>query len=582
MNCPNCRAPVDDDAAQCPACGTQLDATFHRPPPTTAGDGEVIGGQWQIEKKLGQGGMGSVYLAKDLSLGRRVAIKMLSAQLTDNAELVARFEREARMMARLDHPNLVPVYAVGRREKTPFIVMKFLEGLSLGDYLVEHGRLSPEDAMPIVQQLAEGLQFVHDNGVVHRDLKPANVFVSPSGHVTLLDLGVARDTEQNMTRTGMLVGTPRYMSPEQILGKRVEHTSDLYSLGTLVFELLTGAPVFEGESDFSLMKAHVDQAPPDLASMVSVPPEVNEVLQKALAKDPAARFQSAREFASALGNAVRDVTRARAPTRPPSTVSRPLSRATPAPVPKGPTPPPSKFKPPSRPPSVQREGPRVDATLISSRKTDPAEAAKAAPREEPELDAAAIAAARPSRLPLIGVLLGLVIVVLSALLVLKPWAAEAPNERPVPREVEPPPVAKIDAPPPDKAEAPPPEKVEPPPVAKVDPPPVAKVDPPPVAKVEPVTEKPVVPVPDKKPPVADRKPLIAKDAPVTFLFRVKGMNVAAFVDVDGIRQRTTPLQVRLPAGKHSVAFISEGRPPQKREINVVAGEPQKVLVEVDQ
>jgi serine/threonine-protein kinase len=260
----------------------------------------VIEGKWAIERELGHGGMGTVYLAQDLDLGRRVAIKMLSKHLLNEGELVVRFEREARMMARLDHPNLVPIYAVGRHQGTPFIVMKFLEGKSLADLLAEKKRLSGAAVLPLVKQLCEGLHFVHDQRVVHRDLKPANIFVSPSGHVTLLDLGVARDTDNNMTRTGMMMGTPRYMAPEQITGHHPTPAADLYALATVCFELLTGRPVFQAETDFELMRAHVDTMPPDAATIVALPPGVGAVLRRGMAKDPAQRYPSALHFYDAL------------------------------------------------------------------------------------------------------------------------------------------------------------------------------------------------------------------------------------------------------------------------------------------
>ena len=310
MKCGACEFEFDDAEPQCPACGeaSGTEKTVAR----ASDSAEIIDGKWAVEKKLGAGGMGSVFLCRDLELGRRVAIKMMSAAFIDNAELVNRFEREARMMARLDHPNLVPVYAVGRREKTPFIVMKYLEGRTLGEVLDEKHRLSGAELLSVVKQLCEGLQFVHDQKVVHRDLKPANVFVSPTGHVTLLDLGVAHDTENRLTRTGMMVGTPRYMAPEQILGKPVSAASDLYSLGFSAYDLMCG-PNFEelfpglnakGRNQqvaWMMWHAAPDRRLPEVGRVLEgVPPDLAKVVQKLTQKDQALRYKTADEALSDL------------------------------------------------------------------------------------------------------------------------------------------------------------------------------------------------------------------------------------------------------------------------------------------
>lgn len=504
MRCGACEFEFDDAEPQCPACGeaSGTEKTLAR----ASDSAEIIDGKWAVEKKLGAGGMGSVFLCRDLELGRRVAIKMMSAAFIDNAELVNRFEREARMMARLDHPNLVPVYAVGRREKTPFIVMKYLEGRTLGEVLDEKHRLSGAELLSVVKQLCEGLQFVHDQKVVHRDLKPANVFVSPTGHVTLLDLGVAHDTENRLTRTGMLVGTPRYMAPEQILGKPVSAASDLYSLAALTFELMTGRTVFDAETDYELMRAHVDTPAPDAATIVALPPAVNDVLQRGLAKRPEERFGSVREFYAALETAWNSgppVLKSGPSTLPPAHVP---SRATPAPM--------------------------DDAALLL------------APR---------------SRAPAIIVgLLGVTAVVLAVWLGVAWMNRETPPSPPVVTQQAPVPVAKVE--PVVERVAP-----EPTPTPTPEPTPVAAVEPAPVQKPEPV--------------VTPRKP-VATTAQVTFVAKVNGGPAPAFVDLDGERQKQTPFVKTLKAGKHTVVFFREGAPSVKREIEVVAGKDQKVLVEM--
>ncbi|MBX7102396.1 MAG: serine/threonine protein kinase, partial [Myxococcaceae bacterium] len=305
-SCSKCGSALGPHDLDCPRCGEPRvdDRTLMRREAVTPAP-EVLNGKWKMERELGHGGMGSVHLATDLQLDRQVAIKTLAANLSANEEVRTRFEREAKMMAKLDHPNLVPIYEVGRKGELPYIVMKFLEGETLGDALKRRGPLPVEEVGAIVKQVCAGLAFVHGKGFVHRDIKPANIFLSPDGHVTILDLGVAHDTSSHHTKTGMVIGTPRYMSPEQILGRKVDLRSDLYAVGTVLFELLTGSPVFGGDSDFSVMKSHAEVEPPDPSELsAAVSPSVSAVVRRALAKDPAARFQSAQELSAAFLAAV--------------------------------------------------------------------------------------------------------------------------------------------------------------------------------------------------------------------------------------------------------------------------------------
>lgn len=271
-----------------------------RLPPET-----LLDGKWLLGRRLGVGGMGEVYLAMDVVLERPVAIKLMSPALATLEEGVLRFEREARILARLEHPNLVPIYAVGRRAGVPFIVMKYLEGVTLSRHLASVGRLPLEEARDLLRQLCAGLGFVHTKGVIHRDIKPANIFLGPEGRVTILDLGIAHDQEiaqdkkNQLTESGALVGTPRYMSPEQIEegAGRIDHRSDLYALGIVAYEMLTGQALFEAKGNFELMRAHTEEPPPDVRkTRPELPLRVSEVLQRALAKKPQDRYATCAAF----------------------------------------------------------------------------------------------------------------------------------------------------------------------------------------------------------------------------------------------------------------------------------------------
>jgi serine/threonine-protein kinase len=265
--------------------------------------GDVVDRQWEIEDRLGQGGMGTVFLAQDLKLKRRVAIKFPSAHLCEDAEAMARFEREAQVTAGLDHPNIVQVLAVGRHDGRPYMVMKFLEGMGLGRYVKNVGwPLPSSEVLSIAKQLGAALSHLHSRGLVHRDVKPSNVFVSAEGKVTLLDFGVLHDkSAQVLTRTGAWVGTPAYVAPEVLDAKPIDARADLYSFGVLLYELFCGQLPFTNDNELQLLKEKLSAKAPEL-------PErsrwrgtgVEQVLVRALAPEPDRRFGSAEELLAAL------------------------------------------------------------------------------------------------------------------------------------------------------------------------------------------------------------------------------------------------------------------------------------------
>jgi len=313
LNCLKCGKLVEEDRKFCGRCGAPAPDAAHRrgggeePTFVPVRVNDVLEGKWRLERKLGEGGMGTVYLAHDLQLDRKVAVKILASSLSGDAELVARFEREARMTASLEHPNIVPVYAVGKLENRPFIVMKKLEGRTLAAHLRESGAHSGDELLALMRQLCAGLDFIHARGFIHRDIKSGNIFIGPDGLATILDFGILRTSEnaEALTRTGMVMGTPQYMSPEQALGaKEIDHRADLYALAILLFECLTGTLPFEAESELSLIQMQAHAPAPDVIDRAPwVPRLVSDVVKRALSKRPEERYDSAGELLAALEDA---------------------------------------------------------------------------------------------------------------------------------------------------------------------------------------------------------------------------------------------------------------------------------------
>lgn len=261
-------------------------------------------GRYRIVAELGRGGMGVVYRATQTTLGREVAIKMLSPHLADSGEHLARFRREAQVLARLQHENIVHIYDVEEVEGSFCIVMEFVAGPSLGEVLHREGRLPEPRVRDIALALASGLDAAHRQGIVHRDLKPDNILFTPEGRPRITDFGIARiagDDAMSRTRTGILMGTPYYMSPEQARGEQVTGTSDLYALGVLLHQMLSGSVPFEGTDPISVAIKHMQETPPPLHEVVpGVHPGLAAVVERAMRKDPAHRYASAGEMARAL------------------------------------------------------------------------------------------------------------------------------------------------------------------------------------------------------------------------------------------------------------------------------------------
>ena len=293
-------SPKDDDV---------LDAT------TNAAAGESIpaellsalrrdlASQYQITDLLGRGGMSLVYLAQEMELNRQVAIKVLPLQLLHGADAAERFEREGKISASLDHPHIVPIFRVGSTSTFLWYTMKRIRGRSLEQIIGERGALALADVLSIVQQVGDALQYAHRQGVVHRDVKPANVMIEESGWAYVCDFGVARAFGSvSLTQTGASLGTPRYMAPEQVEGKPVDGRCDQYSLAILVWQALTGALPFTGESVGELIRKHLLEPAPRLSdARPDIAANVSDAVGRAMSKNPSERFPDVAAFIRALG-----------------------------------------------------------------------------------------------------------------------------------------------------------------------------------------------------------------------------------------------------------------------------------------
>jgi serine/threonine-protein kinase len=257
--------------------------------------------RYRIIRRLGSGGMANVYLAEDTELGRRVAIKILNDRYANDDLFVERFRREAKSAAALSHPNIVSIYDRGEAEGTYYIAMEVIEGRSLKEVIRGERRLRPAVAIAYTRQILEALRFAHRNGIIHRDIKPHNILVSPDERLKVTDFGIARAGASQMTEAGSIMGTAQYLSPEQARGGEVSAASDLYSLGVVLYEMLTGEVPFNGDNPVEIAMKHTTEPPrPPSARADGIPPALDQVVLRALAKNPADRYQSAAEFDSDL------------------------------------------------------------------------------------------------------------------------------------------------------------------------------------------------------------------------------------------------------------------------------------------
>jgi serine/threonine-protein kinase len=336
--------------------------------------GIVVGNRYELTSRVAGGGMGEVWAARDQVLGRTVAVKLLRAQHADEPTFLHRFRTEARHAASLSHPGIASVYDYGEDDGAAYLVMELVPGEALSTRLQREGALAPAVAVPLLQQSAAALQAAHSAGLVHRDVKPANLLITPDDHVKITDFGIARlGDDAGITRTGEVMGTAQYLSPEQALGQSATPASDVYSLGVVAYEMLAGRRPFDADTSVAIAMAHVQRAPEPLPA--AVPPAIAAVVLQALSKDPAQRPPTAAAFGQALGSALAS----------PDTVVLPVTAPVAAPLP------------------PLREDP-VDRTAVLR----PAAPVYAAPAAEPVAAAPLPAAPSPAKSrPLGGLLLGL-------------------------------------------------------------------------------------------------------------------------------------------------------------------------------
>src|SRR6516162_2324279 len=265
-------------------------------------------GRYRVEKLLGSGAMGEVYRAYDPAIDRLVAIKVLRPELiggSDSEQLLQRFRREARAAGRRFHPNIVAIWDFGDDNGMPFLAMEYVEGRSLGELIKSSGPLIPDRGVKIIMQVLSALGFAHANGIIHRDIKPSNILILPNDDVKVADFGIARIDAADFTIVGDLLGTPAYMAPEQLSGAPVDHRTDLFAVGVILFEMLTGVKPFRGKSITEIISFMETRGPEDIRGLnPAVPDSLKRVITKSLAFEPAQRYGEAGEFSKAIVEAV--------------------------------------------------------------------------------------------------------------------------------------------------------------------------------------------------------------------------------------------------------------------------------------
>ncbi|HSA95254.1 MAG TPA: serine/threonine-protein kinase, partial [Acidobacteriota bacterium] len=302
-SCPHCRTENPSDSRFCGRCGTRIGSLeglslTRTVSPLTAAvtKGESFAGRYEILDELGRGGMGVVYKASDTKLKRIVALKFLPPEAMVDSETKDRFVREAQAAASLDHPSICTIHEIDEADGKPFISMAYIEGQSLRES-IRTGPLPEDDSLEIAIQVADGLEEAHKKGIIHRDIKPANVMITPKGRIKIMDFGLAKVSGSRTTREGVVMGTLAYMPPEQARGEPADHRSDIWSLGAVIYEMITGSLPFPGDKDAIIVNGIQNaEVVPLSVRRPGTSPEIEHIIKRALAKSPGERYQGAGEM----------------------------------------------------------------------------------------------------------------------------------------------------------------------------------------------------------------------------------------------------------------------------------------------
>jgi serine/threonine protein kinase len=311
IKCPKCQTINPDAQRFCGDCGTQLSLPAETSPSLTKTletpikrlkIGSLFAERYEILEELGKGGMGEVYKVKDKKLNEEMALKVLKPEIAADKGIIERFKNELKLARKIAHRNVCKMYDLNEEKETLYITMEYVRGVDLKSLIQTKGKLSMDETLKIAQQLCEGLAEAHDLGIIHRDLKPQNIMIDKKDITKIMDFGIARSSEApGVTQTGMIMGTPDYISPEQVEGNEVDHRSDLYSVGVILFEMTTGKLPFEGETALSIILKHKTETPPSPSDINrEISGNLNRLILKCMEKDPEKRFQSAEELLSGL------------------------------------------------------------------------------------------------------------------------------------------------------------------------------------------------------------------------------------------------------------------------------------------